>query len=140
MNVYLGLQLLYDAVLAVVCIYAVGWGGTPERIGAAVAVGASGLTVLVVVLLRMGWQSRAGLFLVDASALIGLGILAFRTDRFWPLWATAFQTVSVVTHAAMLVEPARVLQAYVILQGFWAYPILASLALGTRRRGRSTRS
>lgn len=141
MDVYLLLQILYDVTLIACCSYAIARGGRDERIAAAVMLAGSALTVVAALLPGFSWRTdRLGVTLIDLAVLGALFTLALRTDRFWPLWMTAFHLIAVATHLAILVDRERTLRAYVLLQGFWAYPMLAALMIGTRRRARSSGS
>ncbi|RVT92490.1 hypothetical protein [Sphingomonas crocodyli] len=126
------LQLAYLITLISVCAYAVRCGGRPERQGAAIMFAGSVLTVPAAKLVAQ-WQSPAfGVLAVDLAVLGGFLAIALRSDRFWPLWTTAFQLVGVATHLARLADPGIIPRAYSMAQGFWAYPMLVALAIGVR--------
>ncbi|WP_375380143.1 hypothetical protein [uncultured Sphingomonas sp.] len=141
MGIFLALRILYGLALAASCTFAFRHGGRSERHGAAIILVGSLLTVLVEGLPAFDWRySRQGLVAVDLGVLVAYFVLAQRSNRFWPLWTTAFQLIAVMTHLVIMVEPRRVLQAYAIAQGFWAYPMLASIvigSIGSRRLARS---
>lgn len=74
--------------------------------------------------------------IVDVATWAAFLHLALTSNRFWPLWATAFQTVALITHIAVLIDPAIVPKAYAFGQGLWAYPILLTLLVGAERHRR----
>lgn len=138
---FVSLQLLYDIVLLGSCSFAIWRGGTDERVGAAIMLVGSAFTVASMLSPSFDWSgSRSGMVIVDLAVLAALLILSLRTDRFWPLWMTAFHLIGVTSHLAMLVETSNALPAYAMLQGFWAYPMLAALVIGTAARARWERS
>lgn len=129
------LQLIYWAVLCASCGYAAWRGGTPERAGAAIM--AIGSVLSVVVTSDMGVRFRGaeiGIMIVDAAVLVAFLAVALRSDRFWPLWAAAFQAIAIATHVAAVANPAVFWFAYALAQGFWAYPMLLAIVIGTWHR------
>jgi len=142
----LTLQILYWTALAATVLCAFRLGGRDERAGAYIAIAATCLTELVELLPGFDWRvGRSGLVLVDLGTLVAFFALAQRSSRFWPLWATAFQLITVTTHLVVFLRPSRILQAYAIAQGFWAYPIMMCIIIGAigehrRRTGNQARS
>ena len=74
---------------------------------------------------------ESGILAIDFMLLAYLIALALRSDRFWPLWAAGFQIVGTLIHVARLVDTTIWQSAYATAEIFWAYPVLAALALGT---------
>jgi hypothetical protein len=66
----------------------------------------------------------------DTIVLMALGKFALTSERYWPLWATSFHAFTVMTHVADLLAPKQVPTAYLILQGFWVYPMFIAVILG----------
>jgi cytochrome bd-type quinol oxidase subunit 2 len=126
------LKLAYLITLLSCCAYAIRFGGETERQGVGIMAGGSVLTA-VAVAFGSKWQSlQTGVFIVDLGVLAAFLTLALRSDKYWPLWTTAFQVIGVATHLARLADPAIVPRAYSIAQGFWAYPMLAAMVIGVR--------
>jgi hypothetical protein len=124
-----------------VCAWAAVRGGWPERCAVAVIIAGSILSPLASGSLSPDW-CEIGLhrFLVELAVLVGLGTIALYSDRYWPLWATAFQIPPVLIFAAKMTGadvPPRVLS-----QGteFWFFPIMAMLAIGVANRPRTQKS
>jgi hypothetical protein len=65
--------------------------------------------------------------------LLALLILALMSNRFWPIWALAFQTVAVATHLATLSIPDVVPKSFQALLSFWTIPILWVMVAGTHK-------
>lgn len=108
-------------------------GGKDERAGATTLLVASIASVLVVwtvpVVKRLA-PIQTSIFLIDVAVLVWFLWLALRSERFWPLWATAFSLIVVATHLAYLATPLIVPKAYILAQGFWAYPTWVAIMLG----------
>lgn len=81
-------------------------------------------------------QPESGILVIDLVLLGYLLVLALRSDRFWPLWAAGFHVVGTMIHVARLVDVSIWPNAYAVAQVFWAYPVLAALAVGTWWEGR----
>jgi len=126
------LYLIFYVSLTFIVGYAYRYGGRSERICATILLGGSMLSVLVIMVFHNHWHAaRHALLLVDSAALAALVALALRSDRFWPLYTAAYQVPEVVTHIATMVDPFIVPRAYALAQGFWIYPMLAALGIGT---------
>jgi hypothetical protein len=141
-GVFLILQVFYWAALVATTGFVWRIGGRDERIGMLIAVVASIGSLLVELLPGFDWRfHRGGLFLVDLATLVAFFALTQRSSRFWPLWVTAFQLITVTTHMVVFLRPAAIVPAYAIAQGFWAYPILMCMIIGAighnRRRNAS---
>lgn len=138
MLIYIALQYLYLATLLGVSAIVLPHGHQDARWGIAVILVGSVASYVAQLQIPPDWTSgRWALMLVDTIVLLGLGMIAMRSKRFWPLWIAAFQLIAVTTHLVMLIEPDQVLQAYAILQGLWAYPMLIVLLVTTLRRKRT---
>jgi len=126
------LLLFYLVALISSCAFAIRFGGISERYGAAIMLIGSFLTA-VAGLFASGWHNtEIGVLLVDIAVLAAFLTLALHSDKYWPLWTTAFQVIGVATHLARLIDPAIIPRAYSMAQGFWAYPMLAALVIGAR--------
>lgn len=71
-----------------------------------------------------------GLIFVDLVLFVAMILLMMKTTRFWPIWANSFQLAAILTHFASTITSNSVAQAYALLQGFWAYPMLITVVLG----------
>ena len=127
------MQTGYLLALVLCAGYASIVGGRTGRIGSAIFIGATGLTV-VATLYEPTWASTSyAVFAVDGACLLALTILALHSTRFWPIWAVGFQTVAIATHLATIWVPDILPKAYQALLAFWSIPILWVMVAGTRK-------
>jgi hypothetical protein len=125
--------LVFLLLLLASCGYAVGWGGAPERIAAGLLVLASVSSVLAGAT-SLGYQNiEWRVLLIDLALLIALLVLALRANRYWPLWITSLQFVTIWSHFAFLTLDTPKPWAYAVASQIWAYPILVILLLAVRR-------
>lgn len=133
------IPLLFLGLLLVSFAYVARYGRWPERIGLAIIIVGSIATALVG---RSDlWQgAEIGILAVDVVVLGMFIMIVGLTDRFWPLWVSAFQLVSVTSHLARLLKPATVALAYAFAEQVWSYVMIA-VVVGSvawqRRYGRS---
>lgn len=136
--------VLYLVLLVGTIVYALLKGGPDERSGA--------ITILVGVLLTQvvsvigpngnmapGWFGpEIGVMATDVAVFIAFVAIAYRSEKFWPIWAAASQLVAVLTHGTVILDPSIVKMVYTTAQPFWVFPMLAALALGTRGHQKSS--
>ncbi len=105
------------------------WGGLDEKLASTGFI----ISALASNLANTGHysQTETGVLVVDLALLAGLVILALRSDRFWPMWAAAFQLVGTMVHIASMTETADFAWAYAVGLIFWSYPVLIALMVGT---------
>lgn len=127
-------QLIFFVILGVSCLIAGLRGGPPERIAAFLL----GLAAVLSTLLagRNGaafshteWE----LFGVDFALLVALVALALTADRYWPMWLSSLQFVSVWMHPAFGLTESKMAYAYAVANIIWSYPMLLILVLGALR-------
>ena len=129
---YLGLS-----VVVISCGMAVKWGGVDERLAS--------LGFILATLASHVWTrsdyalTETIVLMIDAALLLGLVVLALRCDRFWPMWAAAFQSVGTTVHFASMTEAGDYAWAYAVGLIFWSYPVLIALGVGTWLEGRHRR-
>jgi len=127
---------LFSVILVLVCGYALIRGGAPERIAALILFLGSAISPLV----ASAWPTRFqhvehGMLLIDLIAFGLFFVLALTTRRFWPLWMTAMQGVSLISHLAIL-APDVIPRVYGNAVTLSIYPMLALLAVATWRHRR----
>lgn len=128
------LALLFNSVLLAICIYALVWGGTPERIGAIVNLAASVVsTALRVSDLSFFAPTSIIMLAIDLAVAGSFFFLAARTTRFWPIWAFGFALADIVMSIAGTLLPRAPLFAFQSGLVIYAYLALAALAVGTYR-------
>lgn len=77
------------------------------------------------------FQPESDILLIDLALLSYLIWLAMRSDRFWPLYAAAFQIIGTLIHVARITDDSIFQSAYATGQILWSYPVLLTLAVGT---------
>jgi hypothetical protein len=68
---------------------------------------------------------------LDSAVMLALFCIALTSDRFWPLWVTAFQVLELFMHIAMAMDHRVGARAYYIGIEISSYLILTALAVGT---------
>lgn len=129
---------LFTIVLFASCAYACVAGGREGRWISCLLISAALLTIPASYLDRSWSRTQLPVLGVDVLLLAGLGYIAARSRRHWPLWVAGFHLVSVSTHAARLAEPSLKPLIYFALQSFWSLPGLLVMVAGImldRRRG-----
>jgi hypothetical protein len=128
--------MLYGVVMWGVAIYAFRRGGRDERLAATALVIASYLTAVAVSPSEHHYrQVESGIALVDAVLFLVLQFIALRSTKFWPLWISAIQGVTVIGHFAPLMPhmPTSIARDAVAL---WAWPQWIILAFAVHRHRR----
>lgn len=77
------------------------------------------------------------MFGIDLALLLVFLIFVVRSKRYWPLWTTGMQVVSLVGYTAV-VSAVRPWTGGMTL-GIIAYAILATIVVGARRSARRRR-
>jgi hypothetical protein len=117
--------------------YAFWRGGRPEQIYSILLIAGSFAT-------RFTQSSNLanpqyGILAVDVCFFAAVVILALKCDRWWVLFAAAFQLVDLTTHAARIVDPSLHGLAYLRGLAIWGYLSLAALVVGVWLHARQTR-
>ncbi len=129
----MSLQIISAVSLFSITGYALWVGRTMERSVAVIFLVGAILSAVAVSAFHKHWHPAVPyLLLIDTIILLLLIAIALRSDRYWPLYAAAFQIPGVVTHVAIMVDAHVALYSYVLTQGFWIYPLLVTLLVGTR--------
>lgn len=129
--------------LMVICnvIIAIAFGRSTERVFATFLLVASALTLVV---RRIDGGIAAGLDLVvllDWAILVVAWFLSIRSDRYWPVWFAAMQSLSVITHGVSLMVEGVPHLIFSNLAAVWSLPALMTMSWGTIQdwRGRQPR-
>ncbi|UVO50143.1 hypothetical protein M0208_06275 [Sphingomonas sp. SUN019] len=112
-------------------------GGRPEKQVAGMLLAATCFSKLV------AWQPLAhfanfepALFATDVLLLVGLGRVALRSDRYWPIWLTALHAYSVIAHVARALNTDTNVTVYLANSAMTADPGLVLLTVGSWRHWR----
>ncbi|MEH6792259.1 hypothetical protein [Parasphingorhabdus sp.] len=123
---------VYYLFLLACCGYAILRGGRTEHIGAIIMIVGSLSSLAVGQLLGTPWRNvEEEIFVIDVIALCALICLTLKSDRFWPIWSTAFHLLAVTIHSAVMAAPQITPWAFATGAVFWAYPMLLALAIGS---------
>lgn len=132
--------LLYGALMWGVCLYALFKGGRDERIAAACLLIATYSTALVASPMALRFQQvEMPIMLVDGAFFLVLLGISLRSEKFWPLWLTAMQGLTVLSHLAPYV-PHVLPWAYGNALAIWSYPMLIVLGFVVHRHHRSRKA
>jgi hypothetical protein len=123
------LRLLFLTMLLGTCGMAFWKGRRSEKWTAVLLLAAAVASLFVETKFFAGTET--GVLAIDLTLLAYLLVLALQSDRFWPLWAAAFQVVGTSIHLASIVDSTIWPSAYATAQAFWAYPVLLALGAGT---------
>jgi len=123
-------MVLFNILMLAASVYALGWGGAPERLFVLMSVVA--LYVTIHVHHDNFLKLEVGLFLVDLAFFWALYLLALFSTRFWPIWMTALQGLCVLSHAVIL-APGPEGFGYAVLEQVWAWPMEMLLIVATFR-------
>lgn len=128
---------LFNLLLAGSCAYAFWRGAAPERIVALAFAGAALATFLVLQLTHRPFvEQRVVLFLINAALFVCLLWLALHADRYWTLWAAAFQLAQLGVDIAVQFDTTIIGWTYAIMHALWGYIAVIILAVGTFRHRR----
>jgi hypothetical protein len=129
LHVYLFLMLCLGG-----WVYAIGRGGAVERCGALILIAGCLLTGIVAPPIGQHFhRMEVGIACVDLLILVALATLAVRSRRPWTIWMASLQAVDVLSHIPILLRPIVMPEAYTILQGLWAWPMMLLLITATYR-------
>lgn len=113
-----------------VCLFALTKGGPPERIGATVVL--SGWFLSILAQQYIGYASAQWpVLLIDVIALSIFVALVWKSPRTWPVWASAFQLLSVASHAMVLMKLRPEISAFYTVINMAGYGIIIALGVGT---------
>jgi hypothetical protein len=131
-------MMIYGILMWAVTIYAFRRGGWAEKLAATGIVVNSYLTVLLVSPAGSEFrQVEVSVAIIDLGLLFLLILISMRSRKFWPLWLTAFQGVSVLVHFAPYVHVSP--WVYWRASSLWAWPMLIVLGLAIRNHSRQNR-
>lgn len=129
--------VVYVTLLAVVLWLAFARGDVDARLAAWVTIGGVAATQLAWALGPRWTAFDPGIMLVDAAMVFGYGLVAQRSNRWWPIWMTAAQVSAMLTHLAPLAAPGAMLRLYQLSQPAWMFLVLGMIAHGSLRPPRA---
>ncbi|HWE47566.1 MAG TPA: hypothetical protein VG407_16215 [Caulobacteraceae bacterium] len=117
-------------VFVVVCAFAILKGGRVEQMGAGlllVSWAASTSAQLDVGI----FSTQYAVMAIDVVDFAIYSILAWRSDRSWPMWAAAFQAIEVAVHVARAAGLRISGLPYITAVNLSAYGVMGALLVGT---------
>lgn len=114
-------------------------GDEPERSGG-VAYGMAWFASLLIQGDGVGGGVSWGLAAVDFILLGVFAGLAWKSRRAWPIWASALQSLVVMSHLLTFIDARPPLTAFYVVINLASYGILLAIALGAWRAWRERRS
>ena len=127
------------AVGVVVVAFAFLKGDEPERVGG----GVYALGSLAALLVQNDGQlfgPQWGLMAVETVVLGAYAALAWKSRRSWPIWASALQSVIVMSHVLTTTDIRPPIAAFYAVVNLASYGILIVLALGVLQAWRDRRA
>jgi hypothetical protein len=127
----LAVNLLFWLSIACSLAAAFVFGRRTERVFVLVLVAASIATLLANRAIPEPVGKMEVVRLIDLALFAIAWVLALKSDRFWPIWFTAMQTLSVLTEPASWQAEGIPHLIFSNLAAFWSLPGLIVLAGGT---------
>jgi len=132
------LIIVFALLLGVSCGYALISGGRSEQAVAIIMIlGSAGSMIAAHPPARLWHGTENGILLIDLLALLAFAIITLLSDRFWPIWTTGFQLLSVAAHFGPMLRSANIAIPFAFEEEVWGYVILVQLILVTRSSRRS---
>lgn len=122
--------ILFWLLALLSCGYAAWSGGRDGRTAAVLIVAAALATIPASYVGSRFGKVELAVGAVDAALMVGLYLLAMRSRAWWPIWATAFQSIAVLSHLAAAMETGFLADVYFAASSFWAIPLLVSMVAG----------
>ena len=131
--------ILYGILMWGVFFYALFRGSWPERLAAGGIVVGSYMTTFAVLFLTSFAtryrQTEIPILSIDVGVVLLLLFIAIRSEKFWPLWLTAMQSLTIMGHLAPYV-PHMLPWSYWRVTAVWSWPMLIVLAFAIHRHHR----
>ncbi len=135
---------LSDALLLLVLLLAWWRGGAPERFFAAILATSWAIDRVGHLLMHGGLRGQIQTLhlIIDATAFVCMALVMVRARRIWPIWASACQLLSAISHLTAFADPRVQAIAVLTLAIAPYYLVLAAIFVGVwmhqrrvRRRG-----
>ncbi|MBL0022802.1 MAG: hypothetical protein IPP23_11385 [Sphingomonadales bacterium] len=123
------IEILFWLFLVLTCLFCALAGGKAGRAGVALIIAATIATDIAQN--TTNWSHTAWpIAAIDAALLVGLYILALKSRAYWPLWATGFHLITVITHIATIIAPGFRFGVYFGFSGIWSLLTLLAMVIG----------
>jgi hypothetical protein len=128
--------VLESAIYLALAVYPLLRGGKPERLASLVFL--AGFAVWPFTEDRVNIHGpQWGYTITDGLMFLALTVLAYRHDRIWLLFCSAFQLLSLMTHAVKILYPQTDTWSSMTAGIIWGYGTVLSPAVGTFLQQRS---
>ncbi|MBN9478727.1 MAG: hypothetical protein J0I52_00680 [Bordetella sp.] len=121
--------LIGAGVMVAIGLFALAKGGRPERIGAGTMLSAWFLSILTQTYLGYA-QIQWPMFLIDLGVLGVFIALVWKSPRTWPVWAAAFQLLTVASHVMVMMKLKPEISSFYTVLNMTAYGIMIAIAVG----------
>ncbi|MET0373363.1 MAG: hypothetical protein ABW128_03780 [Rhizorhabdus sp.] len=132
-------QITYGVLIWAIFVYSLRKGSSDERLVAGGIIVMAYLSLFVRMITDSAYEKiQLSTLSIDSGVLLLLMFIALRSNRFWPLWMAAMQSLVVLAHLAPLV-PHMVPWGYWRAVTIWSWPmsILLGFAIYQRHRDRA---
>ena len=121
--------LLFNSFLLIGSMVAVLFGGSLERKFVGFLVICSISTYLFSVSLGH-LVARFAITSLDIAILVAVVSIAFRHNRYWPLWFAGLHSITVLSDLLLPLFPNDYSAYFIAFSGFWALPAMLVMAVG----------
>lgn len=125
------LPIAFDIILVICCAYTFRFGGRAGRWCVWLIVFTTLLTIIAATVGSPRDHVVPMMVVADVTFLIGLVLLALRSNRRWPIWMAAFQLNCVLAHVVGMLAPKMVSPVYYAMATIWGIPTLLVMVIGT---------
>lgn len=124
----------YGLLQSLVTLYTLWRGGWPERLVGAI----TGIAWLATWLSPFNPHTghsviQVDIFVIDLLLAAILILIALKADRYWPIWVSTLQVLTISFHGVRWYDSTVLPAAYHHLTVWLAYPALAMIVVGTWR-------
>jgi hypothetical protein len=128
------IAVMFDVLLIASCIYSLLMGGIAEKIGSVLLASAALFSFGAILISQAPYvRIEMAIAAIDLVLFFGLLTLALLADRYWPMWLTSMQLVTIWSHPAFGIASQKIPFAYAVASKIWSFPMLILLAIGTYR-------
>lgn len=125
------LPIAFDVILVICCAYTFKFGGRTGRWCVALITLTIMLTIIAAAIDSPRDRVTPMMVVADATFLLGLVLLSFKSNRRWPIWMAAFQLNCVLAHAVGILSPKLIGSVYYAMATIWGIPTLLVMVIGT---------
>ena len=76
-------------------------------------------------------SARFSITSLDVAIMVVVILIAFRHNRYWPLWFAGFHSLTVASDLLLHLFPRAYSAYFIAFSGFWALPAMLAMATGT---------